>query len=91
MFKEVKIRLTIFYSILFLVIFWVFSFGLYFWIANSFGESYVNQVKEQKQIGQFEGEFDDQDDENEERLLNIAGEVAIEKLYSIYKIITKKN
>jgi hypothetical protein len=76
-FKEAKIRLTIFYSVLFLAIFWVFSFGLYFWIANSFGESYVSQVKEQKQIGQFEGEFGDKDDENEEMLLNIAGEVAI--------------
>jgi two-component system phosphate regulon sensor histidine kinase PhoR len=86
-FKEAKIRLTIFYSILFLVIFWVFSFGLYFWVANSFGESYVSQVKEQQQIGQFEDEFDDKDDENEERLLNIAGEVAIEKLLNMLLIL----
>lgn len=87
MFKEAKIRLTIFYSILFLVIFWVFSFGLYFWVANSFGESYVNQVKEQKQIGQLESEFDDKDDINEEILLNIAGEVAIEKLLNMLLIL----
>jgi signal transduction histidine kinase len=86
-FKEAKIRLTIFYSILFLAIFWVFSFGLYFWIANSFGESYVSQVKEQKQIEQFESEFSDKDDENEERLLNLAGEVAIEKLLNMLLIL----
>jgi len=86
-FKEVKIRLTIFYSILFLVIFWVFSFGLYFWIANSFGESYVSQVKEQKQIVQFESEFGDKDDKNEEILLNIAGEVAIGKLFNMLLIL----
>ncbi len=84
MFKEAKIRLTIFYSILFLVIFWVFSFGLYFWIANSFGESYVSQVKEQQQIGQFESEFDDK---NQEMLLNIAGEVAIGKLLNVLLIL----
>lgn len=87
MFKQAKIRLTIFYSILFLAIFWVFSFGLYFWIANSFGESYINQVKEQKHGEQFEGEFDDEDDENEERLLNIAGEVAIGNLLNMLLIL----
>jgi signal transduction histidine kinase len=83
-FKEAKIKLTIFYSILFLVLFWVFSFGLYFWISNSFGENYISQVQEQKQVGQFEGEFDDK---NEEMLLNIAGEVAITKLRNMLLIL----
>ena len=84
MFKEAKVKLTIFYSILFLVLFWVFSFGLYFWISNSFGENYISQVQEQKQIGQFEGEFDDK---NEVILLNIAGEVAIGKLRNMLLIL----
>jgi signal transduction histidine kinase len=83
-FKEAKVKLTIFYSILFLVLFWVFSFGLYFWISNSFGENYISQVQEQKQVGQFEGEFDDK---NEEMLLNIAGEVAITKLRNMLLIL----
>jgi len=83
-FKEARVKLTIFYSILFLVLFWVFSFGLYFWISNSFGENYISQVQEQKQVGQFEGEFDDK---NEEMLLNIAGEVAITKLRNMLLIL----
>jgi len=83
-FKEAKVKLTIFYSILFLVLFWVFSFGLYFWIFNSFGESYINQVQEQKQIGQFEGEYEGN---NEEILLNIAANVAIGHLRNILLIL----
>lgn len=84
MFKKAKVKLTLFYSILFLALFWIFSFGLYFWISNSFGENYISQVQEQKQVGQFEGEFDDK---NEEMLLNIAGEVAITKLRNMLLIL----
>ena len=84
MFKEAKFKLTLIYSALFLAFFWVFSFSLYYWISNSFGDNYVSQVQEQKQTGQFEGE---PDDKSEALLLNIAGQVAIVNLRNMLLIL----
>ena len=83
MFKETKVRLTIFYSILFLSIFWLFSLGLYFWISRSFGTSYINEVRKE-QHEQFEGDFEN---ENYEIMLTIAGKVAITRLRNIILIL----
>ncbi|MCL6087413.1 MAG: ATP-binding protein, partial [Actinobacteria bacterium] len=78
MLKEARIKLIILYSIMFLFMFWTFSIGLYFWVNNSFGESYINQIKEQ-QVGQFEGEFGD----NEKIFISIASDVAMIQLRNI--------
>lgn len=80
MFTQTQLKLTFFYSLLFLCLFWAFSFGLYFWMERSFGESYISQVKQrQVQQGQFEGEFD----ERKTTIVTIAGDVALDQLQSI--------
>src|SRR5665647_2573543 len=83
MLKEARKKLTVLYSVLFIIMFWSFSIGLFFWVDNSFGENYVDQVKEQQQIGQFEGDFAD----NEKALISIAGDVAMIQLRNILLIL----
>lgn len=80
MFTKAHLKLTIFYSLLFFVLFWLFSFGLYAWMERSLGESYINQIKEQHvQTGQNIGEFDD----SKVTVVTIAGEVALDRLSNI--------
>ncbi|MCX6384563.1 MAG: HAMP domain-containing sensor histidine kinase [Actinobacteria bacterium] len=83
MLKVARIKLTILYSILFLFMFWAFSIGLYFWVNNSFGESYTAQVKEQQQVGEFEGEFADK----EKIFIAIAGDIAMVQLRNTLLIL----
>lgn len=65
---------------LFLSLFWIFSFGLYFWMERSFGESYISQVKQrQVQQGHYEGEFDDK----KTTIVTIAGDVSLNQLRTI--------
>lgn len=73
MFKRANIKLTILYSLLFLVTFWAFSIGLYAWMKNSFGESYVREIEQQ---GQVESEFNEEDID----IATIAGNVALHRL-----------
>ena len=77
MFTKARLRLTFLYSLLFLILFWLFSFGIYFWMDLSFGESYIGEVqKQQVQTGQYTGEFDD----SQSVLTTIAGDVALNRL-----------
>jgi len=71
MFRKANIKLTLVYSGLFLVAFWAFSIGLYFWMENYFGESYMGEVEQQ---GEFE--FDEQD----AAIANIAADIAQDRL-----------
>lgn len=73
MFRKANIKLTLLYSALFLVSFWVFSAGLYIWMENSFGESYISEVQQQSEI---ESGFDEQHVD----IADIAGEVAMDRL-----------
>ncbi len=85
MFKKALIKLTLTYSVLFLALFWIFSFGLYFWMNNSFGTGYINQVQQiqKEQTGQNEGEFDSQTT----TLVAIAGSVAFDQLKMILLVL----
>ena len=84
MFTKARLQLTLFYSLLFLVLFWVFSFGIYFWMDRSFGEDYIVEVqKQQVQTGQNTGEFDD----SQNILTTIAGDVALSRLRLIILMI----
>jgi signal transduction histidine kinase len=83
MLNKARIKLTILYSALFLLMFWAFSTGLFFWVDNSFGEKYIDQVKEQQQTGQFQGEFAD----NEKVLISIAGDVVMVQLRNMLLIL----
>jgi signal transduction histidine kinase len=48
MFRKANIKLTLIYSSLFLLSFWAFSIGLYFWMENYFGESYITEIEQQQ-------------------------------------------
>lgn len=73
MFRKANIKLTLLYSVLFLVSFWVFSAGLYIWMENSFGESYISEVQQQSEI---KSGFDEQHVD----IADIAAEVALNRL-----------
>ena len=80
MFTKARLQLTLFYTLLFFVLFWVFSFGIYFWMDRSFGEGYISEVKQQQtQKGDHQGEFDD----SQQTLTTIAGDVALKRLLMV--------
>ncbi len=80
MFTKASLKLTVFYSLFFFLLFWSFSFGLYTWMERSFGESYISQVKEKHyQTGQNTGEFND----DKITVVTVAGEVALNNLVNI--------
>ncbi len=79
MFKQAQIKLTIFYSVLFLLLFWLFSFGIYLWMESSFGEGYISQVIHRQQAGQNVGEFDN----TKTAIVTVAGDVALDQLKNI--------
>jgi len=84
MFTKAHLKLTIFYSLFFFVLFWSFSLGLYVWMDRSLGESYINQIKEQHaQTGQNIGEFEDE----KVAIVTIAGRVALNRLANILLIL----
>ena len=84
MFKKAQITLTLFYSLLFLLLFWLFSFGIYFWMDKSFGEGYISRVKQvqQAQTGQYEGGYEDKT-----AIVTIAGDVALDQLRNILLVL----
>lgn len=84
MFTKARLRLTLLYSSLFLVLFWIFSFGIYVWMDRSFGEGYISEVqKQQVQTGKNTGEFDD----SQNTLTTIAGDVALSRLKAVLLMI----
>lgn len=79
MFRKANIRLALFYSLLFLFLFWAFSIGLYVWMENSFGANYISEVQQQN----LQGEFDQRDT----AIATTAGEVALDRLKNILLIL----
>jgi signal transduction histidine kinase len=73
MFRKANTRLTLFYSALFLVSFWIFSAGLYIWMDHSFGESYISEIE-------HESENDIGPDEQHVDIADIAAELALGRL-----------
>ena len=82
MFKTAQIKLTILYSALFLLLFWLFSAGLFVWMDESLGESYISQIRE-RQEEQVNTGFDDTD----ESITEIAADVALEKLARLLLVL----
>ena len=74
MFRKAQIKLTIYYSILFLILFWIFSAGLYVWMNQSFGEGYISQVQHRQ------GEKDISIFDKNAQVVTIAGDVALDQL-----------
>ena len=99
MFRKANLRLTFFFSVLFLLSFWVFSVGLYFWMDNSFGKSFINQVQEST-LSQNSTLYDAYGFNNDPEItsggnlgqsgttiVTIAGDVALERLRNILLIL----
>jgi len=83
MFTKVQIKLTLLYSLLFLSLFWAFSFSLYFWMTKSFGEDYISQVKERhSQLGDTD-DFEDV----KTTVVTVAGDIALEQLFALLLVI----
>lgn len=78
MYTRARFRLTLFYSILFLVIFWSVTSGLYFWMQQSLGESYVTRIK---QI--HEQDPNQKFDTSDRNVVSLAGNLALEHLDEI--------
>ncbi len=79
MFRKAHLKLSLFYSLLFLFSFWVFSIGLYVWMDHSFGESYISEVQQQN----FEGQFDQRDT----AIATTAGNMALDRLRNILLVL----
>lgn len=81
MFKKAQLKFTLFYSLIFLIFFWLFSLSLYFWLEHSLGETYIKKVYEvnREQFGQNSGEFNDK----KTNIVTIAGDVALSQFKDI--------
>jgi two-component system sensor histidine kinase CiaH len=82
MFKKAQIQFTIFYSALFLLLFWSFSFGLYFWMDSSFGEGYISRVYQRQSTTN-----DLPINAKNAKVVTIAGDVALDQLENILIIL----
>jgi signal transduction histidine kinase len=80
MFRKANIRLTLLYSILFLIAFWAFSTGLYIWMENSFGKDYISQIAQHELL---EGDLNQRDT----TIAAIAGDVTLHRLRDILLIL----
>lgn len=81
MFKKAEIKLTIYYSVLFVFLFWVFSSGLYIWMNNSFGEGYISKVEHRQ------GQEDTDVISKDSKVVTIAGDVAMDQLLNTLIIL----
>ncbi|MCL5091489.1 MAG: HAMP domain-containing histidine kinase [Patescibacteria group bacterium] len=79
MFKKTQLKLTVIYSLLFLILFWGFSFGIYYWMEHSFGEGYISKVRQVQQQDNYQGEFEDQ----ATKIAMVSGDVALNQLRDI--------
>ncbi|OIO12659.1 hypothetical protein AUJ73_05235 [Candidatus Gottesmanbacteria bacterium CG1_02_37_22] len=76
MYTKARLKLTIFYSFMFFVLFWSLSTGLFFWFKQSLGEGYITKVKEIQQTDQ-QNVFDEQ----HRSVVITAGGLALNQLY----------
>ncbi len=76
MFTRVRLKLTLLYTTLFLVIFWLISLGIYLWMDNSLQQGYITQVRQRHQQLFFPEEFN----QSHATVVTIAGDVALESL-----------
>jgi signal transduction histidine kinase len=76
MYKSARIKLTVFYSIIFIGVLWLFSAGIYVWMDRSYGEGYISRVKNQ----QIEQTGDEVFDTKSNKIVTIAGDIALGEL-----------
>lgn len=75
MIKKAYVKLTIFYSLFFLTLFWLFSLALFTWMQHSFGESYYEEIQQTQQYGDHNSK-----DTNElNDIATIAGDITLKR------------
>jgi len=79
MYTRARFKLTLHYSIVFLLFLWFLSFALYFWFSLSLGEGYIAKVRESHLLNPAYPEFNSQ----HQTTTIIAGNVALEQLRDI--------
>lgn len=80
---KARLRLTFLYSLVFILIFWGLSLGLYVWFAQSLGEGYITKIRERHanfpQAQRVNAE--------NETIVRTAGAVALEQLAEILRAL----
>lgn len=85
MFNSTRLRLTVLYCVIFFGIFWLFSGGLYFWMSQSFGESYISKITQSEQ-GQHISNQDTGPDAAAETA-TIAGDITLGQLQEVILVL----
>lgn len=82
MFKSARLRLTGLYCVVFFLIFWLFSGGLYLWMSSSFNEAYVSKVSQvrNEQIG---NQSETGPDAATSETATIAGDITLSQLRTV--------
>lgn len=83
MYKKARIKLTIIYTSIILIFFWIVSFALYFWFEISLGGGYISKVRELHIHNPLSSAFV----EEHSVITNVAGRVALTQLKEILLII----
>ncbi len=86
MFKSTRLRLTLLYCGIFFGIFWLFSVGIYFWMHNSLGDSYVTKVT-QAQTQQYGDHTDSGAAETTAETAAIAGNITETQLAQVLLVL----
>ncbi|MEK7166077.1 MAG: HAMP domain-containing sensor histidine kinase [Patescibacteria group bacterium] len=81
MFTKAQLTLTLFYSFLFLVFFWIFSICVYTWMNRELGQGYISLVEKQHERSQ--GESPVIIPGTTTTVVTVAGNVALAKLKTI--------
>lgn len=82
MFTKAKIKLTLLYSGLFFLFFWLFSAFIYIWMIQSLGAGYISKVRERHERINAPGNLIPFN-KTQTEIVTMAGEVAITQLKDI--------
>lgn len=86
MFKATRLRLTLLYCTVFFGIFWISSGGIYVWMSNSLGDSYVSKVA-QTQAQQYGDNADSSSGPTTAETATIAGDVSRTQLGQVLLVL----
>ncbi len=86
MFRATRLHLTLLYCAVFFGIFWIFSGGIYVWMSNSLGDSYVSRVT-QTQTQQYGDHADSGPGSTTAETALIAGDVTKTQLGQVLLVL----
>jgi signal transduction histidine kinase len=83
MYKRARLKLTLIYSAISFSLFWLISLCLYLWFSESLGQGYITEVRHRHLSLPFAEQFGSQN----ETIVRIAGNVALEELREIILVL----